>query len=420
MKQQSIQTIQADEILDSRGNPTVEAIVTLASGEQGSASVPSGASIGQYEDLELRDGDPQRYNGKGVLQACSHITDTILPALKGKDVHDQETLDRTMIDLDGTPNKSKLGANAILAVSLACARAGSETERIPLYQYLRVRYQREDTSVVLPIPMLNIINGGRHADNGLDFQEYMILPHAPTFMERMRKGAEIYMELGSLLKSKNHSTLTGDEGGFAPRLKNNTDPLDLLAEAIGRTPYRFGKDVTFGLDIAASEFSIPQKQQYFLALEHKMVSADDLINRYAELKQNYPITSIEDGLSEDDWEGWARMTERLHESMLIIGDDLFVTNREKLERGVKEHVANAILVKLNQVGTLTETMETIALAQSKGYVPVISHRSGETTDAFIADLAVAVNAPYIKAGAVARGERLAKYNRLIEIEASLR
>ena len=420
MKQQSIQTIQADEILDSRGNPTVEAIVTLASGEQGSASVPSGASIGQYEDLELRDGDPQRYNGKGVLQACSHITDTILPALKGKDVHDQETLDRTMIDLDGTPNKSKLGANAILAVSLACARAGSETERIPLYQYLRVRYQREDTSVVLPIPMLNIINGGRHADNGLDFQEYMILPHAPTFMERMRKGAEIYMELGSLLKSKNHSTLTGDEGGFAPRLKNNTDPLDLLAEAIGRTPYRFGKDVTFGLDIAASEFSIPQKQQYFLALEHKMVSADDLINRYAELKQNYPITSIEDGLSEDDWEGWARMTERLHESMLIIGDDLFVTNREKLERGVKEHVAYAILVKLNQVGTLTETMETIALAQSKGYVPVISHRSGETTDAFIADLAVAVNAPYIKAGAVARGERLAKYNRLIEIEASLR
>lgn len=419
MKQPLILSIQADEILDSRGNPTVEAIVTLENGAQGSASVPSGASTGQYEALELRDGDPRRYEGKGMLRECSNITGIIQPALKGKDAHDQQTIDRTMIALDGTPNKSKLGANAVLAVSLACARAGAETEHVPLYRYLRTTYKRETNAVELPIPMLNIINGGRHADNGLDFQEYMIVPHAATFMERMRKGAEIYMELGALLRSKNQSTLVGDEGGFAPRFANNTDPLDLLAEAIGRTPHRLGTDVTFGLDIAASEFYVPEKQKYFLALEHQMVSADDLINRYAELRRDYPITSIEDGLSEDDWQGWARMTERLHESMLLIGDDLFVTNREKLQRGVRENVANAILVKPNQIGTLTETMETVALAQSNGYVSVISHRSGETSDSFIADLAVAVNAPYIKAGAVARGERLAKYNRLIEIEASL-
>lgn len=419
MKQSAIHIITAEEILDSRGNPTVSATVTLENGTHGSASVPSGASTGQYESLELRDGDPRRYNGKGVLQACSNIINAILPALRGKDVHEQQHIDQTMIKLDGTQNKSTLGANAILAVSLACARAGAETENVPLHQYLRATYHRENEPLTLPIPMLNIINGGRHADNGLDFQEYMILPHATTFAERMRIGAEISMELGSLLRSKGLSTLVGDEGGFAPRFSTNTEPLDLIMTAIGRTAYRPGKDVTLGLDVAASEFFLANKQHYFLALEHAMVDADDLIARYAELAQSYPVTSIEDGLSEDDWNGWARLTDRLHESMLLIGDDLFVTNRRKLERGIREHVANAILVKPNQIGTLTETMETVAVAQSNGYVPVISHRSGETDDAFIADLAVAVHAPYIKAGAVARGERLAKYNRLMDIETSL-
>ncbi len=415
----TIKNLVAEEILDSRGNPTVEVTAELTGGVTGTASVPSGASTGQYEAWELRDEDPNRYNGKGVLKACGNVREKILPALQGIDVKKQQEIDRRMRELDGTPNKASLGANAILAVSLACARAGAAATRTPLYRYLRAVYALTDTDFLLPEPMLNVINGGKHADNGLDFQEYMIVPHAETFAERMRIGAEIAMNLGGLLRSKGMSTLVGDEGGFAPRCTGNRDPFNLISGAVDRTHYRLGDQVTLALDAAASEFYKPDQQRYLLSLEHTLLTNDDLLARYKELLAQFPFTSIEDGLDEDDWEGWVRMTKELGTATRVIGDDLFVTNVERFQKGITMGAANAILVKPNQIGTLTETMDAIRLAREHDYSVVISHRSGDTSDPFIADLTVAVNAPYIKAGAVSRGERLAKYNRLLEIEHEL-
>lgn len=415
----SISDLRSEEVLDSRGNPTIEVTAVLANGVHARATVPSGASTGRFEAIELRDQDPSRYGGKGVLHACANTRGVILPALRGMDITEQQKIDRTMIDLDGTANKAKLGANAMLAVSLACARLAAKVQDVPLYQSVRATFHLPMKEYALPTPMLNIINGGRHADNGIDFQEYMIVPHAPTFAEKMRMASEIYFQLGALLRSKGFQTLIGDEGGFAPKCVTNHQPLDLLSEAISRTPYRTGRDVTFGLDIAASEFYLPEQHRYFLTLEKRLLDSTELIARYKELVTTYPLTSIEDGLTEDDWDGWVTLTQQLKKEVLLVGDDLFVTNKQRLERGVTAGAANAIIIKPNQIGTLTETIETVASAQKSGYTVVISHRSGETDDAFIADLAVAVQAPFIKAGAVARGERLAKYNRLLEIEQEL-
>lgn len=417
--QKSIADLRAEEILDSRGNPTIEVTAVLASGVHARAAVPSGASTGRFEALELRDQDMGRYSGKGVLHACANVRGIILPALRGMDVTKQQNLDRAMLELDGTPNKAKLGANAILAVSLACARLAAQVQGLPLYHSMREAFRLPHKEFTLPTPMLNIINGGKHADNGIDFQEYMIIPHAKTFSEKMRMASEVYFQLGALLRSKGFQTLVGDEGGFAPKCVSNTQPLDFLSEAISRTPYRSGSDLTYGLDVAASEFYLPEQHRYFLSLEKKLLGSAELIARYKELLAAYPLTSIEDGLAEEDWNGWIALTGQLKKDTLLIGDDLFVTNRQRLERGIGSGAANAIIIKPNQIGTLTETMETTACAQKNGYSVVVSHRSGETGDSFIADLAVAVQAPYIKAGAVARGERLAKYNRLLEIEQEL-
>lgn len=417
--QQGITDLRAEEILDSRGNPTIEVTAVLESGVHARAAVPSGASTGRFEAIELRDQDQGRYNGKGVLQACANVRGFILPALRGMDVAKQQSLDRAMLQLDGTPNKAKLGANAILAVSLACARLAAHVQGLPLYRSLRETFGLPHKGFALPTPMLNIINGGKHADNGIDFQEYMIVPHAKTFAEKMRMASEVYFQLGAQLRSKGLQTLVGDEGGFAPKCVSNSQPLDFLSEAISKTPYRSGTDLTYALDVAASELYLPEQRRYFLALEKKLVRSEELIARYRELLAAYPLASIEDGLAEEDWDGWTALTGQLSKNALLVGDDLFVTNRQRLERGIGLGAANAIIIKPNQVGTLTETMETIACAQKNNYTVIISHRSGETGDSFIADLAVAVQAPYIKAGAVARGERLAKYNRLLEIEQEL-
>ena len=405
-----ITDVYAREIMDSRGNPTVEVEVYLEDGTIGRAAVPSGASTGQFEAVELRDGESPRYLGKGVLQAVANVNDIIGPAILGFDASEQVAIDRIMIELDGTPNKAKLGANAILGVSMAVARAAAESYDLPLFQYLGGTNAKE-----LPVPMMNILNGGAHADNNVDIQEFMIMPiGATSFMEALRYCAEVYHTLKGVLKAKGLATGVGDEGGFAPNLGSNEEALQVITEAIEKAGLVVGKDIVFAIDAASSEFYKDGK--YHLAGEGKVKTAADMVEYYAELCEKYPIYSIEDGLAEEDWEGWRLLTDRLGKTVQLVGDDLFVTNTERLSRGIKEDTANAILIKVNQIGTLTETFDAIEMAKRAGYTAVISHRSGETEDSTIADIAVAVNAGQIKTGAPARSERVAKYNQLLRIE----
>ena len=405
-----ITDVYAREIMDSRGNPTVEVEVYLEDGTIGRAAVPSGASTGQFEAVELRDSDSPRYLGKGVLQAVANVNDIIAPAILGFDASEQVAIDRIMIELDGTPNKAKLGANAILGVSMAVARAAAESYDLPLFQYLGGTNAKE-----LPVPMMNILNGGAHADNNVDIQEFMIMPiGATSFMEALRYCAEVYHTLKSVLKAKGLATGVGDEGGFAPNLGSNEEALQVITEAIEKAGLVVGKDIVFAIDAASSEFYKDGK--YHLDGEGKVKTAAEMVEYYAELCEKYPIYSIEDGLAEEDWEGWKLLTERLGKTVQLVGDDLFVTNTERLSRGIKEDTANAILIKVNQIGTLTETFDAIEMAKRAGYTAVISHRSGETEDSTIADIAVAVNAGQIKTGAPARSERVAKYNQLLRIE----
>ena len=405
-----ITDVYAREIMDSRGNPTVEVEVYLEDGTIGRAAVPSGASTGQFEAVELRDSGSPRYLGKGVLQAVANVNDIIGPAILGFDASEQVAIDRIMIELDGTPNKAKLGANAILGVSMAVARAAAESYDLPLFQYLGGTNAKE-----LPVPMMNILNGGAHADNNVDIQEFMIMPiGATSFMEALRYCAEVYHTLKSVLKAKGLATGVGDEGGFAPNLGSNEEALQVITEAIEKAGLVVGKDIVFAIDAASSEFYKDGK--YHLAGEGKVKTAAEMVEYYAELCEKYPIYSIEDGLAEEDWEGWKLLTDRLGKTVQLVGDDLFVTNTERLSRGIKEDTANAILIKVNQIGTLTETFDAIEMAKRAGYTAVISHRSGETEDSTIADIAVAVNAGQIKTGAPARSERVAKYNQLLRIE----
>ena len=406
----TIVEVRAREVLDSRGNPTVEAEVELESGAVGRAMVPSGASTGKFEALELRDGGP-RYLGKGVLRAVANIKDRIAPEVVGFDALDQVAVDRAMLALDGTPNKAGLGANAVLAVSLATARAAAEALGLPLWRYLG-----GVQGAVLPVPLMNVINGGVHADNGLDVQEFMLVPLGfSRFSEALRAGVEVFHHLKKVLKERGYATNVGDEGGFAPALERNEEALELLLQAIERAGYRPGKEVALALDAAASEFY--QGGRYLFEGQER--SAEELIEVYEGWVERYPIVSLEDGLAEEDWAGWKLLTERLGQKIQLVGDDLFVTNPARLERGIQEGVANAILIKPNQIGTLSETLETIRLAHRAGYRTVISHRSGETEDPFIADLAVAVNAGQIKTGSASRSERTAKYNQLLRIEEAL-
>ena len=405
-----ITDVYAREIMDSRGNPTVEVEVYLEDGTIVRAAVPSGASTGQFEAVELRDSGSPRYLGKGVLQAVANVNDIIGPAILGFDASEQVAIDRIMIELDGTPNKAKLGANAILGVSMAVARAAAESYDLPLFQYLGGTNAKE-----LPVPMMNILNGGAHADNNVDIQEFMIMPiGATSFMEALRYCAEVYHTLKGVLKAKGLATGVGDEGGFAPNLGSNEEALQVITEAIEKAGLVVGKDIVFAIDAASSEFYKDGK--YHLAGEGKVKTAAEMVEYYAELCEKYPIYSIEDGLAEEDWEGWKLLTERLGKTVQLVGDDLFVTNTERLSRGIKEDTANAILIKVNQIGTLTETFDAIEMAKRAGYTAVISHRSGETEDSTIADIAVAVNAGQIKTGAPARSERVAKYNQLLRIE----
>lgn len=406
----AISGIVAREILDSRGNPTIEVEVFTESGSSGRAAVPSGASTGEHEACELRDGDTKRYLGKGVQKAIQNVADVIAPELEEEfDVTDQLEIDSMLLQLDGTANKSHLGANAILGVSMACARAAADELSIPLYRYLGGCYAR-----TLPVPLMNVINGGSHADNNLDFQEFMIVPHGfSTFSEGLRAGVEIFHHLKKLLNEKNLATAVGDEGGFAPNLASNEEALKMLMGAVERAGYRPGEQVSFALDVAASEFYKDGK--YTLSAEGKSKTADEMIETYAALVSSYPIISIEDGLDENDWAGWKKLTDAIGSKVQLVGDDLFVTNAKLLERGILESTANAILIKLNQIGTVTETLQTIELAKVHGYRTVISHRSGETEDTFIADLAVATNSGQIKTGSASRTDRVAKYNRLIRI-----
>ena len=405
-----ITDVYAREIMDSRGNPTVEVEVYLEDGTIGRAAVPSGASTGQFEAVELRDSESSRYLGKGVLQAVANVNDIIGPAILGFDASEQVAIDGVMIELDGTPNKAKLGANAILGVSMAVARAAAESYDLPLFQYLGGTNAKE-----LPVPMMNILNGGAHADNNVDIQEFMIMPiGASSFMEALRYCAEVYHTLKGVLKAKGLATGVGDEGGFAPNLGSNEEALQVITEAIEKAGLVVGEDIVFAIDAASSEFYKDGK--YHLAGEGKVKTAAEMVEYYAELCEKYPIYSIEDGLAEEDWEGWKLLTDRLGKTVQLVGDDLFVTNTERLSRGIKEDTANAILIKVNQIGTLTETFDAIEMAKRAGYTAVISHRSGETEDSTIADIAVAVNAGQIKTGAPARSERVAKYNQLLRIE----
>lgn len=407
-----IKHICAREILDSRGNPTVEADVILDNAIMGRAAVPSGASTGSREALELRDKDPTRYNGKGVLTAVKNINTDINDALKNQDVTDQANIDNIMITLDGTPNKSRLGANALLGVSMACARAAALSKNIPLYQQLKT------ADFKLPVPMMNIINGGAHADNNIDIQEFMIIPSgAKNFHEALRMGAEIFHALKKILSDKNFNTNVGDEGGFAPNLPSNQSAIEYILEAIVKTGYKPGVDIHLGLDVASSEFY--QEGKYHLAGDNKILSSDALTAYYENLVSQYPIISIEDGMAENDWAGWKKLTEALGKKIQLVGDDLFVTNTEILQRGISEQVANSILIKLNQIGTLTETLAAIDMAKKAHYTTVISHRSGETEDSFIADLAVGTGAGQIKTGSLCRSDRVAKYNQLLRIEEQL-
>jgi len=409
-----IDQIHAREILDSRGNPTVEADVVLISGERGRAAVPSGASTGEHEAVELRDGDPKRYGGKGVLKAVANVNDVIARELKGIDALDQRGIDRKLIELDGTPNKSNLGANALLSVSMANARAAANSRKQPLYRYLG-----GDGANTLPVPMMNIINGGAHADNNVDFQEFMIVPiGADRFSEALRMGAEIFHTLKSVLKKKGYGTAVGDEGGFAPNLKSNEEAIETILEAIHLSGYKMADDVLFALDPAASEF-FDGKSYVFKKSDGRKLSSAGMVSFWKDWVDKYPIVSIEDGMAENDWDGWKSMTEELGDRIQLVGDDLFVTNTKFLQKGIDLGVANSILIKVNQIGTLTETLDCIQLAKSNGRTAVISHRSGETEDAFIADLAVATNAGQIKTGSISRSDRIAKYNQLLRIEEEL-
>ncbi|MGH7332412.1 MAG: phosphopyruvate hydratase [Candidatus Rokuibacteriota bacterium] len=410
----TITGVYAREILDSRGHPTIEVEVQLESGAWGRAAVPSGASTGKREAVELRDGDSRRYGGKGVQQALRNVEETIAPEIDGMEATEQAVIDRTLLELDGTPNKSALGANAILAVSLAVARAAADAVGLPLYAYLGGVGGR-----LLPVPLMNVINGGAHADNGLDVQEFMLVPAgAESFSSALRVGAEIFHTLKGLLREKGLSTGVGDEGGFAPALGSNTAALDFLMQAIERAGYRPGDDVSLALDVAASEFA-EEGGHYRLRREGVVRTSDEMIATIASLVERYPIVSVEDGLGEDDWEGWSRLTGRLGRQIQLVGDDLFVTNPAIIQQGITDGIANAVLVKVNQVGTLTETIQAVELAKRAGYGIVISHRSGETEDTFVADLAVAVNAGQIKTGSLSRSERIAKYNQLLRIEEEL-
>ncbi len=406
--------IKGREILDSRGNPTIEVDLQLESGIIARAAVPSGASTGTHEAVELRDGDKNRYKGKGVLQAVKNVNDIIYPALEGINVLEQKKIDDIRLELDGTENKSKLGANAMLAVSMAAAKAGAIFSELPLYRYLGGAGSYE-----LPVPMLNILNGGSHADNSVDLQEFMVMPTgAVSFKEGLRISAEIFHTLKSVLKSKNYNTSVGDEGGFAPNLGSNEEALTLIVEAVEKAGYKPGEDVHIALDPAASEF-FENGKYVFKKSTGEVLSSSDMIGFYSDLVDKYPIISIEDGLAEDDWDGWKLMTEKLGQKIQIVGDDLFVTNPERLKRGIKEGITNSILIKLNQIGTVSETIETIKMAQKSGFTAVVSHRSGETEDTFIADLAVGLSTGQIKTGSTSRSERIAKYNQLLRIEEEL-
>ncbi len=410
----SIATLRAREILDSRGNPTLEVDCLLESGALGRAAVPSGASTGEHEALELRDGDAARFRGKGVLKAVRSVHETIGPRLLGMDAYDQLAIDRAMIDLDGTRTKSRLGANATLGVSLATAKAAAAALDLPLYRHLGGTHAR-----TLPVPLMNVLNGGKHADNNVDLQEFMLVPQGPAcFREALRCGAEVFHALAGVLKGQGLATAVGDEGGFAPNLKSNEDAIRVLIQAIEKAGYRPGEDVALALDPAASEFY--KDGRYVLAGEGgRALSSHEMVDFYAGLVDRYPIVSIEDGLAEDDWEGWAALTRKLGSRVQLVGDDLFVTNVERLARGIAAATANSILIKLNQIGTLSETCDAIELAHRAGYTAVISHRSGETEDVTIADLAVATNAGQIKTGSLSRSERVAKYNQLLRIEEEL-
>jgi len=416
MGKTSIQSVHAREILDSRGNPTVEVDVQLANGTFGRAAVPSGASTGEHEAWELRDGDKKRYGGKGVSKAIANVNNKIARAIKGMNALDQAKIDKKLIELDGSRNKKNLGANALLGVSLAVAHAAATAEELPLFRYLGGNKAR-----VLPIPMMNILNGGAHSDAPIDFQEFMITPRgAPNFAEALRYGAEVFHALKSVLKDRHLSTAIGDEGGFAPNLKSAEDALETIIKAIGKAGYNAGEQIFIALDPASSEFFDAKKNAYvFKKSDGSQKSAEELVDYYAELCERFPIVSIEDGCAENDWDGWEKLTKRLGKKIQLVGDDLFVTNVEFLRKGIKEHVANSILIKVNQIGTLTETLATIDLAKKNKYTSVISHRSGETEDTTIADIAVATNAGQIKTGSLCRTDRVAKYNQLLRIAEEL-
>jgi len=410
----AIQAVVAREVFDSRGNPTIEADVVVEGNIRGRAMVPSGASTGVHEALELRDGDESRFGGKGVLRAVENVNNIIAPTLTGEDVFQQRALDRILINLDGSDNKGRLGANSILAVSLAASRAAASCLGVPLYRYLG-----GTNACILPVPMMNIINGGAHADNNLDPQEFMIVPAgAQSFSESLRMGIETFHALKSILKKKGYATSVGDEGGFAPNLKSSEEALDLILDAVRKAGYKPGEQVYLALDVAASEM-FDNGKYHFKKSTGERLSAEQIIRLYERWTQNYPIVSIEDGTAEDDWEGWIAMTDALGEKIQLIGDDVFVTSRERLSKGIADGVANSILIKLNQIGTVSETIDTIELAKTDSYTTVISHRSGETEDSFIADLAVATNAGQIKTGSASRTDRIAKYNQLLRIEEEL-
>ncbi len=410
-----IESVYAREVLDSRGNPTVEVEVLTESGAFGRALVPSGASTGVHEALELRDGDKSRYGGKGTLKAVANVNDLIAPELIGMDVRDQVAIDHLMIELDGTENKEKLGANAILGVSMACARAAAEYSGLPLYRYLGGVNAKQ-----LPLPMMNILNGGQHADFCIDFQEIMILPAgAPTFRECLRMGAEVFHALKTILKKKGYNTGVGDEGGYAPKLGSNSEAFELVVEAIQAAGYKPGEDIYLGCDTAASEFYDEKTGKYNLKAENRSLTSEEMVDYYEDLINRFPIKTIEDGLAEDDWKGWKLLTDRLGKKVQLVGDDLFVTNTKRLAKGIKEGCANSILIKVNQIGTLTETFDAIEMAKRAGYTAVVSHRSGETEDTTIADIVVATNAGQIKTGSLSRTDRIAKYNQLLRIEDEL-
>ncbi len=409
-----IENVHAREILDSRGNPTVEAEVLLESGALGRAAVPSGASTGENEAVELRDADKSRYLGKGVRHAVENVNKAIANAIVGLDAFDQALIDQTMIDLDDTPNKSKLGANALLAVSLATARAAATELEIPLYRHVGGTNAR-----ALPVPLMNIINGGAHADNNVDFQEFMIVPAgAPSFAEALRWGAEVFHTLKGVLKKRGYATAVGDEGGFAPSLKSNDEAIEVILEAINTAGYKPGEEIALALDPASSEFYV-EGSYVFKKSDGRVLTSEEMMQYWVNWVKQYPIISIEDGLAENDWEGWADLTGELGDTVQLVGDDLFVTNTHYLERGIEKIVANSILIKVNQIGTLTETLDAIEMARTNNYTAIISHRSGETEDPFIADLAVATNAGQIKTGSASRSDRIAKYNQLLRIEEEL-